>query len=186
MPKLYGEALKMRCHVESERPRSPEALATWKNHPRSGSSIPPPSVDAHGSQRNHPAKLFPTSWPLRSWAKQNGYLKIATQQWVSETCWVASMCPSRATLHLVLSLRVPDQCISGLHTGSSHWEPLPESGVHGTVKRGHFFPSLSAVSPQTVCISAEGYRSSQGSSGSRTLPFWIILAFPPSPTPLGH
>ena len=67
--KLYGEASKMRCHVESERPRSPKALATWENHLRSGFSSPPPSVAAHGSQRNHPAEPFPTSWPLRSWAR---------------------------------------------------------------------------------------------------------------------
>ena len=96
--------------------------------------------------------------------------KIATGQWICETCWVASMCPSRSTLHLVLSLRVPDQCISGLHFGSSHWEPWLESGGRGTVRRRHFFPSLSVVSPQTVCISAEGYSSSQGNSGLQDSP----------------
>ena len=110
--------------------------------------------------------------------------KIATGQRISETCWVASMCPSRSTLHLVLSLRAPDHCISGLHFGSSHWEPWLESGGRGTVRRRHFFSAslqcllrlsaslLWAIAPPKATLAA-------GLSPSELL--WHF----PSPTPLG-
>lgn len=42
---------------------------------------------------------------------------------------------------------------------------------------------LSVGSLQAVCISTEDQSSSQGSSGSRTLPFWVILTFFPFPDP---
>lgn len=124
-PKLHGDTLRpsrMRCQVE--RDRAHKAPRCQPREQRIPLEVNPPvlphSVNASWLTEEPPQGALPKFLTPKIMNKATRLFRatrIATQKSVRGTCWMAFLCPSRSTLHLVLSLKVPDQCMHGLHGG---------------------------------------------------------------------